>query len=221
MSEIVKQFINSMDSKPTIKPKSIGLFFGSFNPIHVGHLIIANHIVNHTDLDELWFVVSPHNPHKLKSSLLEDYHRLAIVKEAIDDNPKFKASDIEFDLPKPSYTVDTLAYLKEKHPSYQFALIMGGDNLRSFHKWKNYEVILEQYPIYVYPRILTIQEIEAKSKEVDNGLMDHENVYFVDAPIMKISSSMIRDFIKRKRDTKYLLTESVRKYVEEMNFYKK
>ena len=125
--------------------KKIGLFFGSFNPIHVGHLVIANHIAQSDLLDEVWFVVSPQNPFKEKKSLLEDYHRLALVNEAIEDNQKLKSCDIEFSMPKPSYTSDTLAYLMDKYPKYEFSLIMGEDNIKSFHKWKNYEVILKNH----------------------------------------------------------------------------
>ncbi len=219
MSQIITNIITSFDQNPDPAHKRVGLFFGSFNPIHVGHLILANHIVNFSDLDELWFVVSPHNPHKKKTSLLAENHRLAIVREAIEDNPKFRVSDIEFKLSKPSYTVDTLAYLKEKHPTYQFALIMGEDNLRSFHKWKNYEVILEQYPIIVYPRVLTVQEMEKLDVE-KNELINHKNVHLIDAPVMKVSSSFIRNCIKQKRDVKYLLTGPVWRYVDEMNFYR-
>ena len=138
--------------------KKVGLYFGTFNPIHVGHLIIANYMVDFTELDEVWFVVSPQNPLKDKKSLLKDYHRLALVQEAIVDNDKLHASDIEFSLPKPSYTSDTLAYLHEKHPDLEFSLIMGEDNLRTFHKWKNYESILQNNKIIVYPRVLTEQE---------------------------------------------------------------
>ena len=212
--------IDSFDSHQKPTPKKIGLFFGSFNPIHVGHLLIANHMINFTDLQEIWFVVSPHNPHKKKASLLEDYHRLAIVKEAIDDNPKFKASDIEFALPKPSYTVETLVHLKEKYPTYQFSILMGEDNLRSFHKWKNYEVILENNPIFIYPRVLTIQELESGKPIEQNELINHPNITLTDAPVMKVSSSLIRQLIKDGKSIKYLMTEPAKKYVEEMNFYK-
>jgi nicotinate-nucleotide adenylyltransferase len=180
-------------------------------------------MVNHTDLEEVWFVVSPHNPHKKKASLLKEHHRLAIVREAIDDNDKFKASDVEFGLEQPSYTVETLAYLKEKHPSYKFSLLMGEDNLRSFHKWKNYELILKNNPIFIYPRVLTIQELENDSYKIDDKtqeLLNHSNVTITDAPVMKVSSSFIRNLIKNNKSTKYLLTEPARKYVEEMNFYK-
>ena len=182
--------------------KKIGLFFGTFNPIHVGHLVIANHLANYTELDEVWLVVSPQNPLKKKDSLLQDYHRLALVRVAIDDNPKLKASDIEFSLPKPSYTSNTLAHINEKYPGYSFALIMGEDNLRTFHKWKNYEDILKNNQIYVYPRILTEQEKEANeiNAEADNGLRKHQNVIMCDdVPVMKISASFIRGAIKEKK----------------------
>lgn len=217
---IVNDMIDSFDSHQKPGSKKIGLFFGSFNPIHVGHLLIANHMVEQTDLQEIWFVVSPHNPHKKKASLLDDYHRLAIVKEAIDDNPKFKASDVEFALPQPSYTVETLAHLKEKYPTHQFSLLMGEDNLRSFHKWKNYEVILKNNPIFIYPRVLTIQEMEAVKPIEKNELLNHPNMTLTDAPVMKVSSSRIRRLIKEGKSVKYLLTEPARQYVEEMNFYK-
>lgn len=212
--------IDSFDKNQKPSAKKIGLFFGSFNPIHIGHLLIANHMVEYTDLKEIWFVVSPHNPHKKKASLLKDYHRLAIVNEAIEDNPKFKASDIEFTLPQPSYTVETLAHLKEKYPAHQFSLLMGEDNLRSFHKWKNYEVILKNNPIFIYPRVLTIQELESGKAIEPNKLLEHPNITLTEAPIMKVSSSFIRNLIKEGKSTKYLMTEPARKYVEEMNFYK-
>ncbi len=131
----------------------IGLFFGTFNPIHIGHLIIANHLAENADLDTIWLVVTPLNPHKNKKTLLEDHHRLTMVKIAVEGYPKLGASDIEFDLPQPNYTVNTLIHLSEKHPQHEFSLIMGEDNLNSFHKWKNYDVILENHTIYVYPRI--------------------------------------------------------------------
>lgn len=223
MSNLVNDMVNSFDANTVGLTKKIGLFFGSFNPIHVGHLLIANHMVNHSDMEEIWFVVSPHNPHKKKASLLKGYHRLAIVKEAIEDNDKFKASDVEFGLSQPSYTVETLAYLKEKHPTYQFSLLMGEDNLRSFHKWKNYELILENNPIFIYPRVLTIQELADTNFKLDEkmtSLLEHKNITVTDAPVMKVSSSFIRNLIKEGKSIKYLLTESARTYVEEMNFYK-
>jgi nicotinate-nucleotide adenylyltransferase len=200
--------------------KQVGLFFGSFNPIHVGHLILANHIADTTDLNEVWLVVSPHNPLKKKANLLEDHHRLAMVRVAVEDNPKLKASDIEFNLPKPSYTVFTLQVLKEKYPNYAFKLIMGEDNIRTLHKWKNYEYILENHEIYVYPRVLTIQEAQSEDTSA-NDFHDHPNVKMLkDVPLMKVSSSFIRNAIKEKQDVRYLLTEKVYQYLDEMNFYR-
>lgn len=199
----------------------VGLYFGSFNPIHVGHLVIANYIVTHQDLDQIWFVVSPHNPHKTKSSLLKDYHRLALVKEAIETNPLMRASDIEFGLDQPNYTAKTLAHLKEKYPNTDFSLIMGEDNLRTFHKWYNYETILDNHKIYVYPRVYTVQELAKIELEEENDLIKHENIAFCsDAPMMVVSSSYIRKAIKHGQDVRYLLTPEVLKYVEEMGFYK-
>lgn len=202
----------------------VGLYFGTFNPIHVGHLVIANFMAEYTDLDQVWLVVTPQNPLKDKSTLLPDFHRLALVKVAIDDNPKLKASDIEFNLPKPSYTITTLTYLREKYPNDSFSLIMGEDNLRTFHKWFNHEVIMEKHKIYVYPRVLTMQEeleVVAMSADLINDYKSHQNVEFCeDAPVMKVSSSFIRQSIKEGKDVRYLLTEPVRKYVDEMNFYK-
>jgi nicotinate-nucleotide adenylyltransferase len=202
----------------------IGLYFGTFNPIHVGHLVIANFMAEYTDLDQVWLVVTPQNPLKDKSTLLADFHRLALVKVAIDDNPKLRASDIEFNLPKPSYTITTLTYLREKYPNDSFSLIMGEDNLRTFHKWFNHEVIMEKHKIYVYPRVLTMQEeleVVAMSADLINDYKSHHNVEFCEeAPVMKVSSSFIRQSIKEGKDVRYLLTEPVRRYVDEMNFYK-
>ena len=199
----------------------IGLYFGTFNPIHVGHLIIANYMVDYTDLDQVWLVVTPQNPLKSKSSLLQDYHRLAMVRLAIEDNNKLHASNIEFDLPKPSYTVQTLAYLREAHPEKEFALIMGEDNLRTFYKWYNNEEILRNHHLYVYPRALTESEREEQQPLKPNAdLMNHPHVTVCDAPVMKLSASFIRKAIRQKKDVRYLLTEPVHKYVDEMNFYK-
>ncbi len=188
-----------------------GLYFGSFNPIHIGHLAIANYLVEFGDLSELWFVISPQNPLKEKSSLLPDYQRFEIVNRAIEDYSKFKASNIEFALPKPSYTTDTLAYLEEKFPKREFALIMGEDNLQSLNKWKNYELLLEKQKILVYPRPGT------KKGKFHN----HPNVKIIDAPYMEISSSFIRNAISNGKDIRYFLPEKAWKYIEEMNFYKK
>ena len=188
-----------------------GLFFGSFNPIHNGHMLLANYMLSFTDLERLWFVVSPHNPLKEKSSLLANNHRLELVKLAIGVNNKMKASNIEFKLTQPSYTVNTLAHLQEKFPQNTFVLIMGSDNLQSFHKWKNYEHILEHYELYVYPR-----------PGFDGGeLRNHKNVKFIDAPLGEISSTFIRNAIKNKKDVRYFMPESVFTYLDEMNFYKK
>ena len=196
----------------------VGLYFGSFNPIHVGHLIIASHLVEQTELEQIWFIVSPQNPLKKKKNLLADFHRLALVRVAIEDNAKFKASDIEFGLPKPSYTATTLAYIQEKYPDHSFSLIMGADNLRTFQKWKNYEHILDNHQVFVYPRVHTEGEVPSASK---NELEDHVNVTLLkDVPMMKISSSFIRRSIADGKDVKYLLTEPVHSYVQEMNFYK-
>lgn len=201
---------------------NIGLFFGSFNPIHVGHLAIADYMANYTEMEQVWFVVSPQNPLKPKTTLLQDYHRLALVEQAIEGNNLLRASNIEFRLPIPSYTVTTLAYLKEQFPQHEFCLIMGEDNLRTLHKWYNYESILENYKIYVYPRVHTIQEFKEQVKtEAGNDFHRHKNVKVLDeVPVMKVSSSFIRNAIKEGKEVRYLLTEPVYKYVDEMNFYR-
>jgi len=200
----------------------IGLYFGTFNPIHVGHLIIANHMVDYTKLDQVWLVVSPQNPLKTKASLLADYHRLALVRIAIEGNNKLKASNIEFDLPKPSYTIDTLAYIKEKYSEHTFSLIMGEDNLRTLHKWKNYEQVLKNHSIFVYPRALTEQERqEQKNSFSVNNIKAHPNITNCDAPVMKVSASFIRKAINEKKDVRYLLSEPVYNYLTEMHFYEK
>tara|TARA_Y100000813_G_scaffold59098_1_gene41699 strand:+ start:3935 stop:4534 length:600 start_codon:yes stop_codon:yes gene_type:complete len=198
--------------------KKIGLYFGTFNPIHVGHLIIANYMADYTELDEVWLVVSPQNPLKKKETLLKDHHRLSLVRIALEDNTKLIASNIEFDLPIPSYTINTLVHLKEKYETHEFHLIMGEDNLRSFHKWKNQEEIINNHKIFVYPRVLTEQEMEDNTIEFSS--FNHSNVIRCQAPIMKISSSFIRKAIKNGKDVRYLLTPEVFKYVDEMNFYK-
>ena len=192
--------------------KKIGLYFGTFNPIHVGHLTIANYMVEYSDLDEVWLVVTPHNPHKKKNSLLDDIHRLAMVRIAVEDYPKLKASSIEFDLPQPNFTVNTLAHLEEKYPEYEFCLIMGEDNLKSFHKWKNYEVILERYAIYVYARI--------SEGRVESRFMDHPAITLIEAPIMELSSTFIRNAIKKNKNIRPMLPDAVWKYLDEMNFYR-
>ena len=190
----------------------IGLFFGTYNPIHVGHLIIANHLAEHSDLDQVWLVVTPQSPHKKKQSLLDNHQRLELVFRATKDFPKLVPSAIEFNLPKPNYTVHTLAYLEEKHPGQQFALIMGEDNLRSLTKWKNADVIMGNYPIYVYPR-----KLKTATESVSYS---SETVTHIDAPIMEISSTFIRQQIKGGKNIKPLLSLAVWDYIDEMNLYK-
>lgn len=191
----------------------IGLYFGTFNPIHIGHLIIANHMTEHSDLDQVWMVVTPHNPHKQKSSLLDDYHRLHMVHLATEDYPKIKPSDIEFKLPQPNYTVNTLAHLQEKFPNHEFCLIMGEDNLNSLHKWKNYEVILQNHDIYVYPR--------AASGEIDTQFVNHPKIHRVGAPILELSSTFIREGIKNGKNIRPMVPHKVWEYIDHNLFYKK
>jgi len=193
-----------------VPSKKIGLFFGSFNPVHVGHMIIANYMVANSDLDKIWMVVSPHNPHKEKKSLAKDRDRLHLVNLAIGDNIGIKASDIEFGLPKPSYTVDTLAYAKEKYPHHEFCLIMGGDNLGTFHKWKNYETILANHKIFVYSR---------PGYELGD-LQDHESVTVLEAPLLSISASYIRKQIKEGKSIQYLVPDAVWAYLEDSTIYR-
>ena len=190
----------------------IGLFFGSFNPIHVGHMIIANYMTEFTDLDEVWFVVSPQSPFKKKHTLLSENHRFQTVLIATEDYPKLKPSKIEFGLPQPNYTIDTLTYLYDKHPGREFSLIMGEDNLKSFHKWKNNEMILENHDLYVYPRVL--------STNTDLSHKKHPKIHFIDAPIVEISSTFIRAAIEQGKEIRPLLPYRVWKYIDEMNFYK-
>ena len=194
----------------------IGLYFGTFNPIHVGHLIIANHMAEHADLDQVWMVVTPHNPLKKKSTLLADHHRLEMVFLATEDFPKIKPSDIEFKLSQPNYTVNTLVHLEEKFPEYRFSLIMGEDNLRSFHKWKNYEAILAHHDIYVYPRIATTADPSENSI-----FKKHPKIHMIDAPVVEISSTSIRENIKKGKNVLPLLPSKVWKYIDHNNFYKK
>ncbi|MCK0130268.1 nicotinate (nicotinamide) nucleotide adenylyltransferase [Flavobacteriaceae bacterium F08102] len=191
----------------------IGLYFGTFNPIHIGHLAIANHLAEYTDLDEIWMVITPHNPHKKKSSLLADHHRYQLVQIATEHYPKIKPSKIEFGLSQPNYTVNTLAILCEKYPNHNFCLIMGEDNLATFHKWKNYEVILENHQIYVYPRIYN-------GKKKETQFDKHPHIHHVKAPIIEISSTAIRNGIATKKNVRALLPCDVWTYVDEMNFYK-
>ena len=188
----------------------IGLFFGSFNPMHIGHKIIASYIAEFSGLGKVIFVVSPENPLKQKKTLLDQNHRLQIIKAEMEDNPKLAVSDIEFSMPQPSYTIDTLVRLKEDYSENTYALIMGADSLQNFHKWKNYEQILEDHSIYVYSR----PGIEINRK--------HQNIHIVDGvPQMEISASFIRDSIKEGKEVSYLIPEKAWQYIDEMNFYKK
>ncbi|MGB5417248.1 nicotinate (nicotinamide) nucleotide adenylyltransferase, partial [Algibacter sp.] len=173
--------------------------------------VIANHMAEYSDLDQIWFVVTPHNPFKKKSSLLDNHQRLEMVYQATKDYTKLKASDIEFHLPQPNYTINTLVHLQEKYPDYEFALIMGEDNLKSFHKWKNYQVILENHHIYVYPRI--------SESKVETQFDAHKKIHHIDAPIMELSSTFIRKAIKAGKNVRPMLPEFVWGYLDEMNFY--
>ena len=191
----------------------IGLYFGTFNPIHVGHLIIANHLIEHSNLDEVWMVVTPHNPFKKKKSLLDNHHRFEMVYKATENYPKIKPSDIEFKLPQPNYTIHTLAHISEVYPDKEFCLIMGEDNLKNFHKWKNFEIILEHHQIYVYPRILTGNS--------NSQFENHPKIHKIAAPLVGISSTMIRDGVKTSKNIQPLLSKEVWEYIDEMNFYRK
>ena len=188
----------------------IGLFFGSFNPIHIGHLVIADVMADQTDLDQVWFVVSPLNPFKSSSSLLHEFDRLKMVELAIAENYKFRASDVEFNMPKPSYTADTLAYISDSHPEHDFQLIIGEDNLLHFHKWKNYESILENFGLYVYPRP---QVDKAKIK------VQHDAIKYVDSPMLDISATFIRKSIRNNHSVQYLLPGPVVDYIRMKKFY--
>ncbi len=195
-----------------------GLFFGSFNPVHIGHTAIANYFVEYAGLQEVWFVVSPHNPLKERASLLPEYHRLELVRLALEDDRRFRASDIEFRLPKPSYTIDTLAYLTEKYPQRTFVLIMGADNLVTLHKWKNFEELVRRYEIVVYPR-----------KDMDTAtlhpslekLMPQARITVSNAPLMEISSSFLRQAIKAGKDMRFFFRGQVWEYIRDMHFYEK
>jgi nicotinate-nucleotide adenylyltransferase len=187
----------------------VGLYFGSFNPIHLGHLILANYMVEATDLDQIWFVISPQSPHKKKASLLDEYQRLHLVELAIEGNDNFKTSNVEFSMPKPSYTADTLAVLSEKHPKHEFVLIMGSDNLKTFHKWKNFETILNYYEIYCYSR----------PDSLEGDLFNHPKVKLMDAPMMKISASHIRECIQKGQSVQYIVPEKCVEYLDSIGAY--
>lgn len=193
--------------------KKVGLYFGTFNPIHIGHLVIANHMVEFSDLDEVWFVVTPQSPFKVKKTLLDNHQRFEMVYEATKEYDKLKPSNIEFNLPQPNYTINTLVHLEEKYPEgYDFSLIMGEDNLKGLHKWKNYEAILDLHHLYVYPRI--------SEGVIEHQFKEHDKIHIVNAPIMEISSTFIRKEHKNGKNIKPLLPPEVWKYIDEMNFYR-
>jgi nicotinate-nucleotide adenylyltransferase len=187
----------------------VGLFFGSFNPIHTGHLIIANYFLEWGELDQVWLIVSPQNPLKHRSGLLDEKHRLYMANLAVEDNYRLRASNVEFHLPKPSYTIDTLTYLSEKYPDYEFTLLMGSDNLDSIQKWKNYDILLRDYPIMVYNR----PEFSAL-KEFPGA-----NIRYFNAPLLNISATFIREAIRAGKDVRYLLPDKIYEYVKSMHFY--
>ena len=193
--------------------KKIGLFFGSFNPIHIGHLILANYILENSDMEELWFVVSPQNPFKDKKSLLNDHNRLDMVQLALKNYPKMRVSNVEFSLPKPSYTIDTLTYLHEKYPEVSFALIMGEDNLKGLKKWKNSETLVNNHQIIIYPRVLG-------SDETKTATFDHENISKIDAPIIELSATKIREMLKEGKNVRPMLPPEVFDYLDGSSFYK-
>ncbi len=191
--------------------KKTGLLFGSFNPIHIGHLIIASYMLEFSDLEELWFVVSPQNPLKERSSLLADHHRMMMVNIAIEDDYRFRSSNIEFDLPRPSYTIHTLTYLQERYPNREFVLVTGTDIFPTFHKWKNWEQLLEFYKFYAYPR----------PGSEDHELVRHPSVTLYNAPMIEISATFIRQSILEGKNMVYYLPEKVYQYIREMHFYEK
>jgi nicotinate-nucleotide adenylyltransferase len=189
---------------------NIGLYFGSFNPIHHGHLIIASHILSHTDLDQLWFVVSPQNPLKPSAGMLNEYHRLYLVQLAIEGEKSMRASDIEFKLPRPSYTIDTLTYLREKYPSNSFSVIMGSDSYQNISRWKNYEQLLKNYPVYIYLR--------RDSEKLDEH--PNANITVLKAPLLEISATQIRNNVKNGKSIRYLVPDNVKEEIEKNSYYK-
>ena len=195
----------------------IGLYFGSFNPVHIGHIAIAGYMTEFAGLEQVWFVVSPQNPLKKKETLLADHNRLHMTRLAIGDNDRLKASDIEFKLPVPSFTIDTLAYLKEKYSDNQFCLVMGEDNLYTLHKWKNSEELVKKHPIYVYPR----PDSEIPASPLLDQILSVAQIHHVNAPLMDISGTFIRNGIKNGKDMSYFLSPAVWKYIKEMHFYEK
>lgn len=187
----------------------VGLYFGSFNPVHAGHLIIANHILNETPLEKLWFIVSPQNPFKTESGLLNEYQRLHLLKVSTEDDPRIKVSDIEFGLPRPSYSSVTLLHLQEKYPTYEFSIIMGSDSFQNLYKWKNYEFIVKNYRIYIYRR---------PGFEIQNSI--NANITIVDAPLLQISATQIRQLIKTGKSIRYIVPDKAREEIEKGNYYK-
>ena len=187
----------------------IGLYFGSFNPIHIGHLIVASHVANHTDMQQVWFVVSPQNPLKSSAVLLNEYHRLYLVQLAVEDDLRLKGSDIEFKLPRPSYTIDTLTYLEEKYPQHEFSIIMGSDGFQNLPKWKNFEMLLKNYPFIIYKR----QGFDVKNTW-------QANVNILKAPLLQISATEIRENIKTGKTIRYLVPDKVREVIEQNRYYK-
>ena len=188
---------------------NIGLYFGSFNPIHIGHLIISNHILNETEIERVWFIVSPQNPLKESKSLLNEFDRLHLVRLATQDDTRMKCSDIEFTLSKPSYTTNTLAFLSEKYPEYKFSIIMGSDSYQNLDKWKNFETIISNYSIYVYKR---------EGHEISKSF--NKKPFILNAPIIQISASQIRENIKAGKSIRYLVPEIVREEIDTRKFYK-
>ncbi len=205
--------------------KQVGLYFGTFNPIHVGHVIIANHLAEYSDLDEVWFIVTPMSPHKTKDSILDNFDRYDMVKLAIEDFDKLRVSDIEFHLPKPNYTVTTLVHLEERHPNIQFSLIMGEDNLKSLHRWRNFEHLIDNYNIFVYPRIAEGDVDDDIQKQVlrvpqPQGFKEYKaSIQLVDAPIVELSSSFIRQAIKERKNVQPMLDKRVWDWIQEKQFY--
>jgi nicotinate-nucleotide adenylyltransferase len=195
-----------------MKGKKIGLFFGSFNPIHHGHLMIANYMAEFDNLEQVWFVISPLNPFKSEQTLLADYHRRELLNRAIGDYPRFKISVVEFKLPKPSYTIDTLLYLTEHHPDHQFSLIMGSDQIADFHLWKNSAQILETYKVLIYPR--------PGSHNSNNKILINPAVMVEEAPLLDISSSFIRKAIHEGKDVRFFMPDLAWQYIDEMHFYR-
>ena len=189
---------------------NIGLYFGSFNPVHSGHLIIANHILNETGLEKIWFIVSPQNPFKVSAALLNEYDRFHLLRVATEDDQRMKVSDIEFSLPKPSYTSITLSHLTERYPEHIFSIIMGSDSFQNLHKWKNFEFIVKNYPIYVYER---------PGFEIQNNI--EADLHIVDAPLLQISATLIRQLIREGKSIRYMVPDKVREEMEKANHYKK